>query len=47
MEKMQERAVDSLAQEDEEMRAMVKRKMKKIESHFDNNINVINADRRE
>ena len=44
---MQERAIDSLAQEDDEMRAMVKKKMKKIESHFDHNINVINADRRE
>lgn len=47
MEKMQERAVDSLAQEDDEMRALVKKRMRQIESHFDHNINVINADRRE
>ena len=47
MDKMQERAVDSLAEEEPGVREFVKMRMKEIESHFDHNINVINADRKE
>lgn len=47
MDRMQERAIESMANEEQGVRDFVKLRMKEIESHFDHNINVINADRRE
>ena len=44
---MQSRVAESLAGEDVQVRDMVVRKMKEIENHFESNINVINAERKE
>ena len=47
MGQIHERAADSFREEDPLIKAMIEKKMKEIQNHFDQNINVINAERKE
>ena len=47
MGQIHERAVDSFKEEDPVIHAMIAKKMKEIVNHFETNINVINAERKE
>ena len=42
-----ERAANSFEEQDPQVKQMIERKMKEIENHFDSNVNVINAERKE
>ena len=47
MDKVQERTKANLANEDENVKQFVDKRMKEIQSHFELNINVVDADRKE
>ena len=47
MDRMQDRAAASLANEDASVKQFVDKRMGEIRAHFDQNINVIDADRKE
>ena len=47
MDKVQERTKANLANEDENVKQFVDKRMKEIRSHFELNINVVDADRKE
>lgn len=47
MGQIHQRAAESISEDDKVMQAMVKRKMKDIENHFDQTVNMINAERKE
>ena len=47
MGQIQERTVEGMEDEGEDVQQMVKKKMKQIENHFDATINVINAERKQ
>ena len=45
--RMQDRVTSNLASQNASVREFVSEKIKKIQNHFENNINVIDADRKE